>query len=91
LQLEEEEFSAKPSRFTFFAEWRVYVIIVRITLNALLEKRTEVKQTLLSMIGPTENESGCLSCHLSRDIEDRNVFNLIEESETRENMVKHLK
>ena len=50
------------------------MIIVRITMNALLEKRTEVMQTLLSMIEPTENERGCLSCHVFRDIEDKNVF-----------------
>ncbi len=29
-----------------FAERRVLVIIVRITMNVLIEKRTEVKQTL---------------------------------------------
>ena len=67
------------------------VIIVRIRMTVLLEKRTEVKQTLLSMIGPTENESGCLSCHLSRDVEDRNVFNLIEEWETREFLEEYIK
>jgi hypothetical protein len=36
-----------------FAERRCLVIIVRITMNALIEKRTEVMQTLLSMIEPT--------------------------------------
>jgi len=66
-----------------FAERRVFVIIVRITMNALMEKRTEVMQTLLSMIEPTENERGCLSCHVFRDIEDKNDFDLIIEWETR--------
>ena len=55
------------------------MIIVRITMNVLKEKRTEVMQTLLSMIEPTENGRDCLSCHVSRDIEDKNVFSLIEE------------
>ena len=55
------------------------MLIVRITINALLEKRTEVMQTLLSMIEPTENERGCLSCHAFRDIEDNNGFDLIAE------------
>jgi quinol monooxygenase YgiN len=67
------------------------VIIVRITMNALLEKRTEVLQTLLSMIEPTENERGCLSCHVLRDIEDENVFSLIDEWETREDLDQHMK
>ena len=67
------------------------MIIVRITMNALLEKRTEVMQTLLSMIEPTENERGCQSCHVFRDIEDNNVFSLIEEWETREDLDGHIK
>jgi len=67
------------------------MIIVGITMNALIEKRTEVMQTLLSMIEPTENGRGCLSCHVSRDIEDKNVFSLIEEWETREDLDDHIK
>jgi quinol monooxygenase YgiN len=74
-----------------FAERRVLVIIVSITLSALLEKRTEVMQTLLSMIEPTENERGCLSCHVFRDIEDKNVFSLIQEWKTREDLDDHIK
>jgi quinol monooxygenase YgiN len=74
-----------------FVERRVLVIIVRITMNVLIEKRTEVMQTLLSMIEPTENGRGCLSCHVSRDIEDKNVFSLIEEWETREDLDDHIK
>ncbi|MGD8290858.1 MAG: antibiotic biosynthesis monooxygenase [Desulfobacterales bacterium] len=67
------------------------MIIVRITMNALAEKRTEVMQTLLSMIEPTENGKGCLSCHVSRDIEGKNVFSLIQEWETREDLEEHIK
>jgi quinol monooxygenase YgiN len=67
------------------------VIIVRISMNALPEKRTEVMQTLLSMIEPMENERGCRGCHLLRDIEDKNVFSLIEEWETREDLDNHIK
>ena len=67
------------------------MIIVRITMNALIEKRTEVMQTLISMIEPTENGRGCLSCRISRDIEDKNVFSLIEEWETREDLDNHIR
>ena len=66
------------------------MIIVRITMNSLIEKRTEVKQTLLSMIEPTENGRGCLSCHVLRDIENKNVFSLIQKWETREDLDDHL-
>jgi quinol monooxygenase YgiN len=74
-----------------FTERRVLVIIVRITMNSLIEKRTEVKQTLLSMIEPTENGRGCLSCHVLRDVENKNVFSLIQKWETREDLDEHLK
>ena len=67
------------------------MIIVRITMNSLIEKRTEVRQTLLSMIEPTEKEKGCLSCHVFRDIEDRNVFSLIAEWETRKDLDDHIR
>ncbi len=66
------------------------MIIVRITMNVLSDKRTEVMQTLLSMIEPMENERGCLGCHLFRDIEDQNVFSLIEDWETREDLKDHM-
>jgi quinol monooxygenase YgiN len=74
-----------------FAERKVLVIIVRITMNSFIEKRTEVMQTLLSMIEPTENRRGCLSCHVLRDVEDKNVFSLIQEWETREDLDDHIK
>ncbi len=67
------------------------MIIVRITMNALVDKRTEVMQTLLSMIEPTENVKGCLSFHVLRDIEDKSDFSLIEEWETRVDLDDHLK
>jgi quinol monooxygenase YgiN len=74
-----------------FAERRVLVIIVRITMNALMEKRTEIMQTLLSMSEPTANERGCLSFHVLQDIEDKNDFILIEEWETRAYLDDHIR
>jgi quinol monooxygenase YgiN len=74
-----------------FAERRGFMIIVRITMNALLEKRTEVMQTLLSMIEPTENERGCLCFHAFRDIEDKNGFDLIAKWETREDLDRYIR
>jgi quinol monooxygenase YgiN len=73
------------------AERRILMIIFRITMNSLMEKRTEVMQTLLSMMESTENGRGCLSCHVLRDVEDKNVFNLIQEWETREDLDDHIK
>lgn len=67
------------------------MIIVRITMSALIEKQTEVMQTLLSMVDLTENGKGCLRCRLFRGIEDQNVFTLIEDWESREDLDDHIK
>lgn len=67
------------------------MIIVRITLHVLPQKRKEVMQTLLSMIDPTAKEKGCLGYDVFRDIEDDNVFTLIEAWETREELEHHLR
>lgn len=67
------------------------MIIVRITMNVFLDKQKEVMQTLLSMIEPTENVKGCLSCQVFSDIEEKNVFSLVEEWETREDLDDHIK
>jgi len=66
------------------------VIIIRIAMNALPEKQKEVMQTLFSMIESMGKERGCLSHHVFRDIEDENVFNLIDEWETREDLDQHI-
>jgi len=66
------------------------VIIVRIAINALPEKQKEVMQTLLSMIESTGKEQGCLSHCVLRDIENENVFSLIDEWETREDLDQHI-
>jgi len=55
------------------------VIIVGIGLIPLPEKQRGVMQTLLSMIESTGKKRGCLSHHVFRDIEDENVFSLIDE------------
>ena len=59
------------------------MIIVRIAMYSLPEKQKEVMQTLLSMIESTGKEKGCLSHQVLRDIEDENVFSLLDERETR--------
>jgi len=59
-------------------------------MHALPEKRKEVIQTLLSMIESTAKERGCLSHHVFRDIEDDNLFSLIDEWESREELDQHI-
>ena len=67
------------------------MIVVRITMNVLPEKQLEVMQTLLSMIEPTGKEMGCLSYAVFCSIEDHNCFSLLEEWETREDLVRHIR
>ena len=67
------------------------MIIVRIIMNVLPEKRLEVTQTLLSMIEPTGREPGCLNFAVYYDIEDKNRFSLMEEWETRDDLDQHIR
>ena len=60
-------------------------------MKALMEKRTEMMQTLLSMIEPAGKEEGCLSYDVLCDMEDAHVFSLIEEWETREDLDRHIR
>jgi len=67
------------------------MIVVRIIMNVLPEKQKEVMQTLLSMIDPAGKEKGCLSYGIFCNIEDKNVFNLISEWETRQHLDNHIR
>ncbi|MBW1999606.1 MAG: antibiotic biosynthesis monooxygenase [Deltaproteobacteria bacterium] len=67
------------------------MIMLRLTMNVLPEKQKEVMQTLLSITELTEKDNGCLSCNLFCDMEDKNVYTLIEEWETREDLERHIR
>ena len=67
------------------------MIVFRIIMNVLPEKHKEVLQTLLALIGNTEEEKDYLSYGIFCDIEDQNVFNLISEWETRRHLDHHMK
>ncbi len=67
------------------------MIIVKITLNALVDKHLEVTQTLLSLIEPVAEEEGCKNYHIFCDIHDKNHFCVLEEWETTENLTQHIK
>ena len=67
------------------------MIIVRIIMNVLPDKQKEVMQTLLSIIEPPGKEGKYLSYGIFCDIEDKNVFNLISEWDTRQHLEHHIK
>ena len=66
------------------------MIILRINMTVLPDKQKEVMQTLLSMLEPDGKEKGCLGHDLFCDIRDKQIFSLIEEWETREDMENHM-
>ena len=66
------------------------MIVIKITMNAIPEKRLEIMQTLLPMIEPTTKKAGCLSFGVFCGIEDENRFNLLGEWETREDLDRHI-
>jgi quinol monooxygenase YgiN len=72
-------------------ERRASVIIMRITMKALREKRTEMMQTLLSMIEPSGKEKGCLGYDVFCDLEDNHVFSLIQAWENRNDLERHIR
>ena len=67
------------------------MIIAKIIMNALPEKRKEVFQTLLSMIEVLRQEKGCRSCQIFQDIEDENVFSVVQKWEAREDLENHMR
>ena len=59
-------------------------------MHVLPKNKKEVSQTLLSMIEPMGKEKGCLSYGVFCDMEDENIYSLIEEWETRESLDQHI-
>jgi quinol monooxygenase YgiN len=60
-------------------------------MNAIPEKRIELSQTLVSLSVSTRIEKGCQRCDICQSIEDENRFFILEEWNTQENLMTHLK
>ena len=67
------------------------MILVIIRMMVLPEKRMELSQTIASLSGSIRMEKGCRRCDFCRSIEDENRLFLLEEWDTRENLMTHLK
>jgi quinol monooxygenase YgiN len=67
------------------------MILVIIRMKVLSEKRMELSQTIASLSGSTRMEKGCRRCDFSQSIEDEDRFFLLEEWDTQENLLTHLK
>lgn len=67
------------------------MILFQITMDTLPEKQKEVVQTILSLMPFMEDESGCLSYSLLREMKDQNRLCVIGEWESREKFNNYLK
>ena len=54
------------------------------------EHRGNVLKTLRSVIGPTEVQPGCISCHMYQDVDNPNNLTYVEEWESEEALNKHI-
>jgi quinol monooxygenase YgiN len=60
-------------------------------MKVLSEKRMELSQTIASLSGSIRMEKGCQRCDFWQSIEDENRLFLLEEWDTQENLMTHLK
>jgi quinol monooxygenase YgiN len=67
------------------------MILVIIRMKVLSEKRLELSQTITLLSGSTRMEKGCQRCDFCQSTEDENRFFLLEEWDTQENLMTHLK
>ena len=67
------------------------MILVIIRMKVLPEKRRELSQTITSLSDSIRMEKGCQRCDFCRSIEDENRLFLLEEWDTQENLMTHLK
>jgi quinol monooxygenase YgiN len=67
------------------------MILVTIRMKVSSEKRLELSQTISLLSGSIRMAKGCRRCDFYRSVEDENRLFLVEEWETRENLMTHLK
>jgi len=67
------------------------MILAIIRMKVLAEKRVELCQTIVSLIGSLRTEKGCLRCDFCQSMEDENELSIFKEWDTRENLNSHLK
>ncbi len=67
------------------------MIVAIIRMKVLPEKRMELSQTMASLSRSIGTEKGCRRCDFCRSTEDENRLFLIEEWDTRKNLMTHLR
>jgi quinol monooxygenase YgiN len=67
------------------------MILLTIRMNVQASKRSELMQTIASLITSIRNDKGCKRCDFFQIMEDENELLLIEEWDTQENLKIHMK
>ncbi len=67
------------------------MILVIIRMRVFPEKHMELSQTIASLTGSIRMEKGCHRCDFCQIMEDENRLFLLEEWDTQENLMSHLK
>ena len=60
-------------------------------MTVLSEKRMELSQTIASLSGSIRMEKGCSRCDFCQSIEDEDRLFFLEEWDTQENLMTHLR
>jgi quinol monooxygenase YgiN len=67
------------------------MVILKVTLNALPDKRRELEQTLLSMVTRIRKVVGCEEAEGYRDLKNENRFFVLSQWEFREKLDAYLR
>jgi len=67
------------------------MIIVTLRMTVRPDKRRDFMESIRGMLEPTRVERGCISYRLYEDIENKNIFTLVEEWKTRDDLEKHVR
>jgi len=67
------------------------MILVIIRMKVHCEKHIELSQTMVLLSGSIRMEKGCRRCDFCQNVEKENELCLLEEWDTRENLMNHLK
>jgi quinol monooxygenase YgiN len=67
------------------------MILIITRMKVLSEKRMELSQAIASLSGSIRMEKGCRRCDFCQSVEDENRLFLLEEWDTRKNLMTHLK
>jgi len=70
---------------------RILHVLVVILMSSLSEKRKELLQTVASLMGLIRAEKGCQRCDFCQSTKDENALCLLEEWDTHENLLLHLR